>query len=365
MTDFVLWPLDPHTGAKHAILKLYLDRWFPILGKYHPRINYIDGFAGPGQYQGGEKGSPVLAIESALEHVARGTLGSSVAINFIFVESDKDHAAHLRRVIGGISTPPQFKISIIEGEFRDRLASILDRLEADKKSLAPTFAFVDPFGFSGIPMSLMARILKFQRCEVFVNIMVDFINRFLEHPNDAVTAHFPETFGTSTVLDIPKGSGNRLDQILNLYRAQLNQHGDFVGRFDMHGRKDRKAYSLFFATNASKGFEKMKEAMWAVDKYTGSKFSDADPNPVCLFESWGYEPLWDELRVQYTGKTVPMSDLEKFVIEKTDFLPTHARKILAQYEELGQITVEALPNCKRRGKTFPSDKVQIVFAGVK
>ena len=50
-----------------------------------------------------------------------------------------------------------------------------------------------------------------------------------------------------------------------------------------------------------------------------------------------------------------------FVIEKTDYLPSHARKILTQYEELGRIRVEAMPDCNRRGKTFPSDKVQIVF----
>lgn len=361
MNDLVLWPLDPHSGAKHAILKLYLDRWFPILGKYHARINYIDGFAGPGQYQGGEKGSPLLAIESAMEHVTRGTLGPNVTINFIFVESDADHAAHLRKLLGELSTPPQFKIGVIDGQFRDCLGTILDTLEAEGKSLAPTFAFVDPFGFSGIPLSLMARVLRFQWCEVFVNIMVDFINRFLEHPNDSITAHFPETFGTADVLAIPKHLGNRLDRILSLYRHQLRTHAKFVGRFDMHGRKDRKTYSLFFATNAPKGFEKMKEAMWAVDKYTGSRFSDADPNPVCLFDSWGYEPLWDDLRKHYAGSAVPMSDLETFVIENTDYLPSHARKILTQYEESGHISVEALPNCKRRGKSFPSDKVRIVF----
>lgn len=362
MSEKVLWPLDPHTGAKHAILKMYLDRWFPILGKYHARINYIDGFAGPGEYEHGEKGSPILAIESALEHVSRGTLGPNVTINFIFIESHEGHAAHLRKLLEKLATPPQFKIEVIDGQFRNCIVETLGKLESEKKLLAPTFAFVDPFGFSGIPMSLMARILKFQRCEIFVNIMVEFINRFLEHPSDAITSHFPETFGTSDVLSIPREMGNRLDLILKLYRRQLNQYGKYVGRFDMHGRRDRNTYSLYFATNAPKGFEKMKESMWSVDKYTGSKFSDADPKPNYLFDSWGYDSLWDDMVKQYAGKDIPMSDLENFVIEKTDFLPTHARKILAQHEESGHITVEAMPNCKRRGKTFPSDKVRIIFS---
>lgn len=49
-----IWPLDPHTLAKHEILRRYLEAWFPIVGRYSHRIVYIDGFAGPGRYAGGE-----------------------------------------------------------------------------------------------------------------------------------------------------------------------------------------------------------------------------------------------------------------------------------------------------------------------
>ena len=49
-----LWELDPHTTAKHEILRRYLGAWFPILNRHHGRIVYIDGFAGPGRYIGGE-----------------------------------------------------------------------------------------------------------------------------------------------------------------------------------------------------------------------------------------------------------------------------------------------------------------------
>ena len=66
--------IAPHTVAKHLLLKRYLDAWFPILGRYNNRINYIDGFAGPGEYEGGEDGSPLLAIEAARSHVERKTL---------------------------------------------------------------------------------------------------------------------------------------------------------------------------------------------------------------------------------------------------------------------------------------------------
>ena len=91
-----LLKMVPHTAAKHQLLKKYLNAWFPILGKHHGRITYIDGFAGPGEYEDGEVGSPIIAIEAAKAHVAKGTLAPNVNIDFIFVEAKPEFADHLR-----------------------------------------------------------------------------------------------------------------------------------------------------------------------------------------------------------------------------------------------------------------------------
>ena len=238
--------MAPHTAAKHLLLKRYLDRWFPIIGKYHKSINYIDGFAGPGEYQGGELGSPQMAIEAAMAHVAKGTLGSNVQIHFSFVESDMDSARNLEKKLSTLKCPSSFSIEVTSGRFAETIGLELDRLEREKQSPSPIFAFVDPFGFSGIPLELMSRILHYPKCEVFVNIMVEYIKRFLEHPNDQVVAHFPQTFGTDDVLKIPQQMGHREAAILSLYRSQLTKLAKYVGRFDMHGKRDQKTYSLFF-----------------------------------------------------------------------------------------------------------------------
>ncbi len=361
MSDIDLIQMVPHTAAKHLLLKLYLDRWFPILGKHSRRLNYIDGFAGPGEYSGGEKGSPIIAIESAMAHVSQGTLNSSVEINFIFVERNAKFADHLRNQLSKLNPPSQFNIGVVDGEFSEVIGGILDKLEQDEKRLAPTLAFVDPFGFSGIPFDLMARILKYPKCEVFINVMVEFINRFLEHPSDDIVAHFPVTFGTEEVLEIPGRSSRRVDQILDLYRNQLRQHAAYVGRFDMHGKKDQQTYSLFFASNAARGFEKMKEAMWAVDRATGSQFSDAYAKQSGLFEAMGIECLWDEMLAEFRGRTIWMLEVEEFVIEKTDFLPKHARMILNERETANEISVIPTEGYNRRRGTFKADKVQIRF----
>lgn len=86
------WTLEPHTRAKHEILKRYLSAWFPILSQGgFPEVLYVDGFAGPGRYSKGEEGSPIIALKAALEHMA--TLQSR--IRFLFVEEREDRAAAL------------------------------------------------------------------------------------------------------------------------------------------------------------------------------------------------------------------------------------------------------------------------------
>lgn len=353
--------MTPHTAAKHLLLKRYLDRWFPILGKGDRSINYIDGFAGPGEYQGGEEGSPQVAIGAAKAHVDRGTLAPDVQIDFTFVEADPHSAENLRSKLSALTLPPSFTWSVVPGEFAEVIGAELDQIERSGTALAPTFAFVDPFGFSGIPLDLMARILRYPKCEVFVNVMVEFINRFLEHPNEQVVAHFPQTFGTDEVLEIPSRLGDRVAAILALYRSQLGTLARYVGRFDMHGRRDRKTYSLFFASNHPRGFEKMKEAMWSVDKAQGSRFSDADPGESYAFELFPFWPLWDQLLARFAGQRVPMEDVERFVVEETDFLPTHARTIFKECERKGDLVVEPAPGYRRPPGTYKSDKVFLKF----
>ena len=59
--ETTLWPIEPHTRGKHMLLREYLNAWLPIMMGSNDRVLFIDAFAGPGEYEGGEDGSPVDA----------------------------------------------------------------------------------------------------------------------------------------------------------------------------------------------------------------------------------------------------------------------------------------------------------------
>ena len=149
-----IWPLEPHTVAKHAILEHYLKAWFPILAKNRGRIVYYDGFAGPGRYSKGEDGSPVIALRVALTH----KLPPTTVDVFVFDEKDPARADHLEHVeLAALTLPTNLCPEVIRSDFAAALGSTLDLLDRENLKLAPTFAFIDPFGITGLPFSLLSR----------------------------------------------------------------------------------------------------------------------------------------------------------------------------------------------------------------
>lgn len=243
-----------------------MDAWLPILGTYNKRVVYIDGFSGPGQYKGGEPGSPIIALEAARTHQAK--LPSELV--FLFVEERQDRVDHLNGEIAKLGVPSHFKVHVEQGTFAEKLAEMLNALEAEGGKIAPTFALIDPFGFAGIPYDLIRRLLGKNKCEVLVTFMVDSINRWLTHPDDSIRVHIRETFGTEDALKIAFGGGDRVEGLKNLYRGQLTKAAKFVRYFEMRDRDGRLVYYLFFASNNAVGHLKMKEAMWKVDPWATS-----------------------------------------------------------------------------------------------
>ena len=140
---------------------------------------YIDGFAGPGIYSKGEKGSPIIALQAANEHMLKKGFNEIV---FVFIESRKDRAEKLEEVIKNTFTalPESFEYEVVSGEFEDTLVERLDELERSGNKLAPCFAFIDPFGFTGFSMDLLSKLLSHDKCEVLITFMAGFVRRFLD-----------------------------------------------------------------------------------------------------------------------------------------------------------------------------------------
>lgn len=352
-----IWRADPHTLAKHAVLRAYLDAWFPILTKWHGRVVYYDGFAGPGRYEGGEEGSPILALKAARDHAAK----LSAEMVFLFVEEDSARAEHLRDVeIPQLSLPPHFKCEVLNSQFEPALRELLDRLDKSTAKLAPTFAFVDPFGIEGLPFELIARLLAHERSEVLITFMKATVNRFVT----VLGPHTNALIGNPQAAELIAAAPDRLLMARQLYAQSLHAAARFVRYFEMRDEHDVPIYDLFFATNHALGHTKMKEAMGKVDAAGTYGFSDGvDPLQSVLFHDEHGTRLGNEL-LQVFGPRLatwtPVELLKNYVRESTSLVDRHATEALKllELDKLpGPHRMEVAPRKSdgeaRRRLTFP------------
>jgi three-Cys-motif partner protein len=119
---------------KHGILHRYAVVFASKAGSTTPggRVVFLDGYAGPGQYDDGSPGSPLLFTRSAR------SVESYRQVRGFFVERNGDHFANLCRVLAEVGDQ---RLTPLRGELDEHLADVLAEAAG-----AALFAFLDPFG---------------------------------------------------------------------------------------------------------------------------------------------------------------------------------------------------------------------------
>ncbi len=257
-----LWKLDSHTIGKHLVLRSYLDAWLPIMTKWNGRVLIIDAFAGPGMYEKGEEGSPVVAIRALANH--RAEIRNEV--RYLFIEKDTTRYEHLVEVLRDFddSLPTNCRYEVINSQFDETLSGTLDLIEQQRQRLAPAFVMIDPFGVSDTPMDIIRRILNNPQSEVYISFMYDAINRHISH--DSFESHLDDMFGciewrqAKHMVDSPE----KKDFLFDLYENRLKANGaQYVLHFELF-EEGRLVYAIFFGTKHLEGCDKMKQAIWKV-----------------------------------------------------------------------------------------------------
>jgi three-Cys-motif partner protein len=321
----------------------------------------VDAFAGPGRYLGGEPGSPLIMLDAFLEHTARDSLRAELV--YIFIEERADRIENLRKEIATRALPSQVRVRVIHGSYDSEFKELLDDVAGRGQALAPTFAFLDPFGYTDAGMDLTRQFMQFQRCEVLIYLPLPFINRFVGRAGQEEA--LSNLYGTEDwKAAIGMGGAARQQYLHDLFRDQLLAHGSqYVRSFEVHG-EGSNGYHLFFGTGHELGLQKMKEAMWAADAVAGRSFSDSTMSDqlVLLAPEVDTTYLRAALRNRFGQEVFTVDQAERFTLLETPFLPTHLRRrTLAPAERAGLL--EVLGPSTRRAGTYPAGtRVQFVKA---
>ena len=248
-------------------------------------MRYIDGFAGPGEYEGGEDGSPIIALRSVERHKQFEIFAQAGStIEFLFVEKDPCYHRTLELKIRESSWPRAFSIEPKHGEFENVLSRLLDDVASGRRAMPPTLIFIDPFGPSGFSMELLERLASYERVDLLINLNHnEFIKWILPDPSKHVTAD--RLYGGPRwrpALDLT--GRERTTFLVREYENALQEIGWRGPSFEMVNRNNQTAYHLVFGTGSPKGMEAMKRAMRSVSQTGEFRYTDIiDPaQPVLL-----------------------------------------------------------------------------------
>jgi three-Cys-motif partner protein len=364
---------EPHTLVKHRILRFYLDAWLPILTQQGSKLRkgqsrevlFIDGFAGPGKYAGGEPGSPVIAVQAAIQH----QLKFPIPVRMLFIELDPERFKHLQTVLAPLlekaSTSQNIRaVEPRQGDCDTVLNEMLDDFHERKITFGPALAFLDQFGYGEVSMDLISRIMSFGQCEVFTYLNYKDMYRWMSDPDKASAMN--RAFGGEEWREcIGLAERQARDGLLTRYKNALKDKkrgkAKYVVSFLMFDKQDRPLYWLLFCTNSLHGLREMKKAMWRVDDTGEFQFSDRD-NPdqlKLLSEAFNDEWLAEQLETRLAGMTLTVGAIDEFVLVET---PCYLfKRALGRLEKAGRVEPVDPPATRRRGE-YPDASLKMKFA---
>jgi three-Cys-motif partner protein len=253
---------DPYSGreqtrAKHFVLKHYLEALaFKVLT--FSDLTYIDGFSGPWQTKAQDFGDSSFMIAMAVLRDAQQQVferrGTRRRIRCFFSESDSAAYAELARAVAPFHRPDEnFEIMTYEGRFEDAIPKI-------QSFIGDSFAliFIDPTGWTGYPLDKIKLLFQRRKCEVLVNFMYEFINRFSHCRDEEIIASLDPILGGpgwETRLDSTLSRGLAVEK---LFRETLKRIGEFD--FVVSTRIDKATAERphFFITYGTKSIEGLK-----------------------------------------------------------------------------------------------------------
>jgi three-Cys-motif partner protein len=361
-----LWEAKPHTLAKIEIVRRYLYLWFSILGTNsgNKRLVYIDGFAGPGGYTNSAQGSPVAALQAGKAAIEQhGAKLNEAELSFLFVERQKEFAESLLGIVSATSWPAQIKWHVEEGDFGETIGQFLGELRQQGQRLAPTFAFIDPFGATGLPFRVIAEILSYPHCEVLLNLDSDGIGRLITAQEfEKNQANLDSLFGDRSWMELnPAAPMPSLSAaVLALYKQRLRslRQVRYVFAFAMNSRQGQLNYHLVFASRHPLGLEKMKEAMKAVDQTGSYSFSDDTVGQELMQFDFNEPARWAvKMQAVLGGAWRPYSEFHDYALNETPFV--NPKAMLKHLKALGRLHVSWRGQPAKTG--FPEEKISSIL----
>jgi len=240
--------------------------------------------------------------------------------------------------------------------------------------IAPSFFFIDPFGFSGVPFEAVKNILSLPRTEIFFTFMSRDINRFLGIPQ--VERHLDALYPTSEWRQIYRMENwqKRDKALLDLYLKSLHEVAGVKYAWAFRVCMDEKYQTLYYLIHATNHFDGLKIMKDIMHKQGASgEFAWLGPKESLYRHQ---QKLFDDdtpslkkyLLRRFEGEIKSFDEILEETYQDTRFVESQYRQALKELEKERKINVERVTSKTTRGLggkdkiSFPkSNPVQVTL----
>lgn len=358
---------------KSQIVASYFRKWAKIMlprvkGK-GDKIGYLDFFCGPGRYEDGSSSTPILILKSALENTELKKM-----LVTLFNDQEKANIEKLKKEIDELSGIDELNYEpiIMHDTIGEEIVKKLSEMD-----LIPSLIFIDPFGYKGLTLDLIASVIKDWGCDCIFFFNYNRINAAITNP--FMNEHVNHLFGQETA-DFLRSEVKKLDAkkreelILKCFQEALKKvKGNYSISFKFYQEEINKtSHFIFFTSKHPLAYHLMKQTMadncgtiGGVPSYEFNPNQKVISNQGKLFENdnFAIKDLASDLLAQYKGQTITRREIYEAHNIGKPYIESNYKEAILILEETNQVVINPPASSRRRikGKLTLGEDIPITF----
>lgn len=277
--------LDPHSAAKHDLVRTYLSRYIDILTS-DPRqdllnITLVDGFAGGGEYlYRGQlvPGSPMILLQEI--DVARANIAHRkkkqfrLNAEFFFVEQRRSNFAFLQDTLGRSPYAALVgeSVHLRRGRLANEIDGIIQHIRARGTAHRSIFLF-DQYGYNQVTLGCIRQILaQLNNPEIILNFNVDWLINYLSEKDTFLKGVVPVELDVNHVREMLAMKDQRHARWFIqhfLYNHIVRMTGaPFYTCFYVVSPESNRSYWLLHLSGHPRARDEMARRHWAMSTHS-------------------------------------------------------------------------------------------------
>lgn len=341
-----------HSEAKVKLYGRYLSIYLNVLARSSIQNIYLfDLFCGEGIYKDGGKGSSIVALECVKNHYySNGNTCPNLFIIFndseeSEIEPGKLKVDRVKEFASKIFHPENVQIGYSKIDYNRLVTKVIERTSL-LKGYERALVFIDPWGYKEIDPKDIKELMKNGKTEVILFLPIYFMSRFANKSKDldfkggkALREFMGKLFGSIEAIPHIDSQKEFIYLVQEQFKMYMNLK--YVDTFKIE-RDNNNWFCIFFFTNNKKGFQKMLDAKWSIDKKRGDGFKIGDEIKIELFDELKVSGYEDKvLKYLKNNPNATNMTLLDFGLEN-NFLPKHTKAVLDELKKTHKFEISSL-----------------------